>query len=56
MHASHINVLRNIDSTIIDQKEGNGKFPQQFALSEQVCDLHPECFIIRSCAQDGATA
>jgi hypothetical protein len=29
-----------------NQKEGNGKFPQQFVLSEQVCDLHPECFII----------
>ena len=29
-----------------NQKEGNGKFPQQFALSEQVCDLHPEYFII----------
>jgi hypothetical protein len=30
-----------------DQKEGNGKYPQRFALSEQVCDLHPEYFIIK---------
>ena len=29
-----------------NQKEGNGKYPQRFALSEQVCDLHPECFIM----------
>lgn len=30
-----------------DQKEGNGKYPHGFALSEQVCDLHPKYFILR---------
>ena len=30
-----------------DQKEGNGKYPHGFALSEQVCDLHPKFFILR---------
>ena len=30
-----------------NQKEGNGKYPQRFALSEQVCDLHPEFFIMK---------
>ena len=39
-------MFSNINSDS-DQKEGNGEFPQQFALSEQVCDLHPVCFIIR---------
>lgn len=34
------------------QKEGNGKCPQRFALSEQVCDLHPEYFIIDSSTRD----
>lgn len=23
---------------LVNQKEGNGKYPQRFALSEQVCD------------------
>lgn len=46
-----------VASTIINiegnsgQKEGNGKYPQRFALSEQVCDLHPVCFIIEEAAQ-----
>ena len=30
----------------ISQKEGNGNIHMIFRISEQVCDLHPKCFII----------